>query len=357
MYIPFSFFDIEIEGDTGWFIHALYPILFSYDLRTDKCAFEAVMPVAWGNGYAAYGSVKKYKSKLVIAPRSIPWLLIYDLEDKSIDKIELDYECMSEKGTYNLFLSMYIVNDHVYLIPGRYPAVIKIDLQSKEVVYINQWYNEYTRKKGIYDSYFLPPSNHKGWVYMPDLNTNSYIKFSIQDDSYEIQKVADVTGIKAILCKDEELFLVLVNDQIVWNGTILPIENFSDSAIQFIACYEKKLFVIPLKGGYIKKYDLELCIWKDIVKLKNIYDNDVLIKFQKVDYNFWGCVQNGNRLYMSSVYDGTMLVFDMETENVRNVKMILSKSDKRAIFRRKYSDITYENRNVTLDRFLQDLPD
>ncbi len=89
-----------------------------------------------------YLQAKEYKNKVYIFPANTQNVLVY--EQGKIRKIELD----KEGSGYGAFVGGNIYGNHIYLWPMEYSSVIKINVETEEVIYDRELRDFYIKKNG-----------------------------------------------------------------------------------------------------------------------------------------------------------------------------------------------------------------
>jgi len=143
-----SFFDICFDGNLGWFCDVYTSTLYKLDILTNTITVEAAIP---GCGNMQYGFIAKWKDILILAPRAAEKIMMYHIKKCSFTEVKLDTERMGERDIFNLFSGVHIFDDSAYLIPGRFPAIVRLDLHTFEIEYFDLWHEELKSKLKGYD--------------------------------------------------------------------------------------------------------------------------------------------------------------------------------------------------------------
>ncbi|MCQ2522898.1 MAG: hypothetical protein MJ123_01050 [Lachnospiraceae bacterium] len=350
--LPFSFFDILVDGVDVWFVHNTLPVLIHGNITSDVYHIETVLPLAWGNGFAAYGCVKRYLNTIIIAPKSTPWLLLYDIETKNIEKIEVDYKCMVGLGTYNLFDKMYIVDKHAYLIPGRYPSIVKLDLETRQLEYIevcsSSWLESLNRNKFLfYNSILL--DRH---IYAPCYQTGDMMKFSIDSEDYELMPYINGASLIAVAESKRGLICACKNKTLMVGKDTIKLPSDFDSNINFLVVYGDNVYVIPINGKAIFYYNMVQCKWTELVKLHKEY-NALSRKNREYGADFWSVHCANNSIFLSSNHEGTLMVIDMISNEVISKTLELPLDDLNMLFQSEPADIVNETRQNSLQNYIK----
>lgn len=87
-----------------------------------------------------YGGVAWYEDKLVFAPRYADDIMIYGLKTGEVNRIGIDASKINEFGS--VFTDVRIFGRHAFFFPGRYKAILRVDLETYEMKYIEDWVHE-----------------------------------------------------------------------------------------------------------------------------------------------------------------------------------------------------------------------
>ena len=350
--IPFSFFDIEVCDKTAWFVSAYYPALFSYNLISKDCEMETMLPTTDGILANSYGPIIKYENLLVIVPRCLPWILLYDIDSKRSEKIEINIDLLKEKGRYNLFSSAYLHNGYVYVFPGRYPAIVKLSIQTKTIEYINDWYIEIQGKLQN-ENYvlFRNPVRKGNIVFLPG-QSGMFMSFDMTCDKYELSYCKNEEIISAIdfvegkmICSYRDKNFITVDDVMVSNGS-------DYNGVDSIVVNGNDIYVFPIVGGCVQKYNLSNREWRSIYELPNASLLNYF-RYKVYDCNFLSVKKIGDRIFFSSVYDGKMIILDIQNDTTEVHELFAD--DRELIKSSLVNGFEMERANYTLSNYLDDL--
>lgn len=356
MSAPTLFYDVDMdENNKCWFVHAFYPALISYDLNTKQSSVEEVLPYC-GNGRAAYGPIKKIENKVYIAPRCSDKLLIYDTENKNLQIIALEIDSIKEEGLYNLFSSIYVDENEVFLFPGRYPAIVKYNVLTDAIEYIDDWYNAdrtlwHNKQLVIFGSASVKGSE----VYLPCWQKAEYYVFSLIDDSIKICKTKYSSGMSSLTFMEKEMLCSFKSNDIIYklnSDKEVIFESSGYSGVSKISAWGDMVFVFPMKGGNISMYSNSSNSWKHLETMNAGFE-EVGKQYQIYDCNFLGVIEIGKYVLLASNYDGKLILLDMENKIIEKHKIVLSKKNLNDIFKTLYREINYENDEINLQNLIE----
>ncbi len=96
----------------------------SYEIKCLKLSMNL-------NGKMQYGKLAKTDNKVYFVPRNATEIIVYDIVSDTYKKIEL--KCLGEKFGKPLFIDAVQIGGRLFLIPGRYPAIVEINLTNDSV--------------------------------------------------------------------------------------------------------------------------------------------------------------------------------------------------------------------------------
>lgn len=139
--------DVAISEDTIWFFLSDYNALFSKKIGSDYTEFKGSVPWEKQNGVRLYASIKLYDNKLFLIPCSAQNIAIYDIHKNVFSKIEIKRDRIKQNTSY---MASVIYKHYLFLFGFKSACIIRVDLRSYDVVYVDEWYTEIS--KDILDS-------------------------------------------------------------------------------------------------------------------------------------------------------------------------------------------------------------
>lgn len=133
------------EKEKAWFARLGANGLYEYDKKENhakQLMHFSEYPIEKGFLYLA---IEKVGNILVLAPALASKIVLYDLETGKAEYVDLMPVENGRKVRYVgdcKFLKCYKHGDSVYLFGFEYPAVLKIDVKTKQVIYFMEWVKE-----------------------------------------------------------------------------------------------------------------------------------------------------------------------------------------------------------------------
>lgn len=161
------------------------------------------------NSDCSFGVIFLLDDQLVLAPRYVQELLIYNLGQKQASKLFLP-DKSNKGGEY--FLDAFQTVDEIILVPRRYHAFVHLDKRSLQIRAGKSWYDAYGNKgqKPGEESDFVakPVVNNKN-VYLAFYNTPKVLKYDICSMEYAIYDTRKI-GDKIEIYENDEISLLII---------------------------------------------------------------------------------------------------------------------------------------------------
>lgn len=188
-----AYFDIAIHGNQAWFCNYLYASVFRMDLSSHKINLETFIPNKENYFEDLYGPIAYYKGNLILAPRRADRILLYNLSQKTFREIPVSMDVMEQNQRYSLFMDIIVVEDTAYILPCRYPAVLKLNLNTFHVTYYDAWYQEL--KKSLCEPqrfvFGRAAVRNEHECLFPAWQDNLLMQFDLKTGDYIIHRIFD----------------------------------------------------------------------------------------------------------------------------------------------------------------------
>lgn len=191
-----------------------YDMIYRLNLNNGESrCLEGYVPEGVFNG-PKYGAVCKYKNSLLIfAPSYSERVYIYDLGNNHGRYIELT----TNKEKQYLFFDSFVYGDFVYLLPGRYGAIVKINLITDEVIYYEEIIDEVKKLREDKGLYFRHGCAVVGnYAYAPCHRTGTVVRINLTDDEFEMININnDRYKFTSMCVNDNEVFALDVTGRLI----------------------------------------------------------------------------------------------------------------------------------------------
>lgn len=334
-----AFHDVFVEGTKCWFCDLNYNGLFEADIELGTLRFIKGLPGDIPGRGALYSGIAKFGDIFIIAPLNADSVLIYNEKTDDLHSIKLEKCEHIEAEKYNIFTQIILQDSVAYLIPGRYPAIVKIDLDTLEVTYLQEWFydlqklSEHLDLKNILFSSGL---TYDSGMYELICRTEPYVfRISFEDGNYEFVPVDGLKiGVGAVLQFVGSRWYSREGTGIVErvtgeNRTNIDLAEFNpENKTYRLFANAEFVYAIPLMtGGYIVQihnmtYEMTAIPFIDVGKMEDLqgcfpYSSELFCGKEDSEGNVW-----------MSTASGQLVVLDKEHGSVRCMDLIIAKNDK-----------------------------
>ncbi len=160
-----------------------FNMLFSVDIAEGNISFLGKIPEE--QALLERGSCKLvyWEEKIIVVPLSMGKIWIYSLKDRRWNGIDIEDD--RRKIPKTKFRQAIVDYGSLYLIGGHYPAILKMDLATYKISYIEEPFLYY-RKKETEELYFRGDFVYReGTLYLASGRDNSVLAFRPKTQEYE----------------------------------------------------------------------------------------------------------------------------------------------------------------------------
>lgn len=265
-----------------------------------------------------------YGVKIIFIPYSAGYILLYDTSNQEFKEINLPIynKKKTEKMESEKFLSAVIRNGYLFLFPWRYPAIVKMNLETYEIVFIDNWKDEfsnYITNKNL--TFFREDILIDGeYANMITWNSPIVLRFNMDTLTYEILKFDGFKYGFSTICKVDETVYLTDSKGYFYKTSVSFKNNEIDEQINFFDgtiyrksyLYENKLIMLPTKTNKIMLIDLEKGDTHKI-QLGDVEDIEKRVLYAK---------QIDNKNIIIQINSGEMYVFNIESLEVLNINIL-----------------------------------
>lgn len=257
----------------------------------DKFSHKAIICKVFDDepidGELLYCHTAKIGNLLVFSPGTASKIAIYDLNRESLYYIPLqkmEFDCKQNQNEVK-FWNILQYHSDIYLLGHSYPAIIKINIESMETLYITDWVNDVENEieNGETSGYF--GDGHviiNDMAFIPLGCINAVLELNFKTDCTKLRKLrVSMKGIGGLSSADgKHIWMVgkgiRTNRVACWNKETNEIKEFEladlDETIfdPFFApiCIRDKVIFMPASAPYIYEIDTET----EIIEKKRIVE-------------------------------------------------------------------------------------
>lgn len=363
---PISFYDAVVVGEYAWFCNLYYCALMKMNLNNGITEIVCFLPGCKWDFTCQYAFLERWENKLIIAPRMGQNIIIYDMSDNSIKSIPLKLNYLEKKMRYNLLTNVYVYNDHCYIMPGKLPAIIDLDMRTENLSYIDEWYDEIkqyitSKEKVIFSSTFLNNEGHcilPGWQgdYILDFDMNSLNwRITHEGSGMPLSDGFDDNGTDWFIYRDRNI----LGKSRDGNVTYFSPQNLDESISggnMYVRKVDDNVYIFPIWGDQIKVFNMKSCTWGKYMTLSQKYSEEIRT-FQYAKTSVLCCRKYGiGKIIVHSFADGKVILIDGKSGKRKELIPKLS-NESISIYGDKslkdvYGDITFENDERRLPDFI-----
>lgn len=252
--------------DSIWFVPEEASILCQYQLNQERIVHIWLIP---GDEMCAlaYNKILKHQNKLVFVPFGAEEVAIFDIEEEVFTKIKLPEWAYQN---FHKFDNGFIKKNYIYLVPGTYPYVVRINIDNYKLEQSENLYEKcqsYSHKlDGMVD---LSAASYDGantlfigyGVYYDRETYVGVLKINLETFHVYIKGLKNIESwIKGMLWHRERLFLysaegkVSVLDEkleiieVITNRLLKDFVNPEDMGVAYIYADYEKLVIIRRRG-------------------------------------------------------------------------------------------------------------
>lgn len=332
-----SFFDICFDDNYGWFCDAYTDTLYKFNLSTEIITVEAIIPTNHDEIFFQYGFIAKWKNLLILAPRSSNKILVYNILEKTFLEIRLKTDRIQDQDRYNLFAGVHIHGSYAFLIPGRFSAVVRLDLCTFEVKYFDSCIENVKKAIKNYDKskvlFARCDCVLDDKILLPCWQGNFIMEFEFETGQFKLVEFSEIRGeLSGGYVQNQILFLATKNDNFLFKcdlyGTVLDkveIKTDAERGISFLTNFGSKAIVIPVFGKKIIQWNWDTKNVTEVFRLTDTKKKNSYVGGFFGEVDVLSSVKDGKgNLWMYSIWGNEILKLDMNTGYVEKIAATLS---------------------------------
>lgn len=282
-----EFMDCEVEENLVWFVVLKYHLLCQLDSDTGRIEVLGRIPESEGMKGVSYVNIIKDRDTLIMMPYSAEGICEYNLMTRQFIKYYFNKEDVVLK-----FGRMIQYKNFLYLLPQEYPAIVRFNLDTKEIIYyhecITNMRSRMTKKYG-WAPFVWGVCTFENLLFLASAWSNHVMIFDMDTEEYKVYQVGSENNLyRGIVADETYCWLILQNGNEVvrWNRITdesveyndYP-EGFNNCGIAFknILKFDDKLYLIPFNSNNFIKLDV-------LTGSTELVEWDVMSEIKKSDY-------------------------------------------------------------------------
>lgn len=284
--------------DAGvWFVHGRLGVLLFYDKKCKKITFYRTIPNVKFDTLSLFRGMTVYKDKIFLIPNNADSIIVYNILEDCFEKIVL------KNPIKGMFVNAYTKGRFLYCFPFWYDRIVKIDMETYDIVYGESWR---TKINDINNMYYV---NASCWINENEIagvvcKTNIILVYNLETEKWEIKNLESEDKSYTQIASAEGSIYIYDNRYLKIKK--IDIEHCKILYEKKIGCTSTKLY--GLQGGgvvldpvnencwYIYDEKLNLCQYNEtkIREKKSSLDYDYCCGCWTNDYENTYCIDTEN---------------------------------------------------------------
>lgn len=298
--------DFTIHKNKVWFYNRYYGGIFTFKLDDFLVEREFTPSESEELRTFLFHGIECNGEKVACAPNFSSRLLLYDLDKKSADYVDFDIKRGNDYIT-NYFKYVFAVGDNFYFIPGRYEAILKLNMNTRKVSYIDIDLNGISVENNYSSIIFASKYDGNRYIYMTGMRKGTLWildTFTDEVNRYDLisQGIKDFIIDKNLICFLTEDHKICFFDKDTEEHYSLDIGmKYADEVLRYLFLYRDSLYIVPLSGRVIIKYNTEDKSFCEALR----FENEMSVVQDCNGVNIVAC---------KKISDNKLLMFNDETQ-------------------------------------------
>lgn len=355
------------DEEWAWFVDNSFNGFYKMNKNTSKAEFLFHIPGEDQQGIQLFGYVEKVGDWLVFPPVRGKQIFLFHLVTNEIKTFPLkpvEKNALVPYSSESKFLRCYHFENIVYFFPSTYPAIVKLDLNTMSLQYLDTWMKDFEKldaKENFINWYFFT-GTQEGSTFMVPCGLNNHIAV--------FDAITEKISFEKVNCEEMTFLQILADGTYYWltpkkgyrlirwdreSNTSISLEL--DSGIE--ADYPKvglailKNNTIYISSG-VNNTGYEVNIGNNSVLKVDYFENmrpEKKIQHQEFSNDMMCFRINENYLHFTSPLDKNWYCFDLETKELSK-KSVFADEIGISILKKK-PIIMYENKDMSLFDFCE----
>jgi len=272
-----------------------------------------------------YYSIAENNETLYFAPYNANEIALYSLKNEAFQKIPF----INQEKINMCFLGAISYNEYVFFTPYFYPAIARLNINTRELDYYSDWVNDPLLKlapdeKKSFCSFPIVVDNT---IFLSSSYANAVIAFNMDECTSTVYEVGKKGYLYNGICFDGENFWLAPRNNkthvIKWNPRIGVIKEFNEiysgDALQGNSrcrpfCYDGFVWFMP----FFAKNVIKISVHTDEVIISDEF-NEYFPKnsYSEPTVKFWHVQLSDNTLYLVKSDGVTLVEYNLETRAKR----------------------------------------
>lgn len=330
--------ELYYDGEFVWGAALDFNGLFRIHPKTYEIAYIGQFPGEKTEGYKLFLGIAEQKGKLYFCPYNAKHIAVYDKKTAEIFTVFLD-DTISEID--KKFAGILAFEQFIYMQGSRVHTIVRIDTESDEITYIDNWVNLLNKHKCENFEYFIQRGCvYDGYLYYLSPNARGLLRIDPNDLSSQF--------IPLQYTNDYGFFDLLSDGELLW---LLP-ETCENNFIAYFDPHTSELTELEninnaVSFCKIDKYIYYFSSSEPFVYKVNTKSKEIT-KFP-IERAIYAACAVGNRIFMTTYLSGELYVFDTERHTSLKINLYLHKG-----VIPKFNDLEMINWNKKFNKFARE---
>ena len=289
-------------------------------------------------------------NKIYLAPQNgVKEILIYDVETQTVNKKEISESYFPIGEQHNLFIEIVHYENRIFLIPGRYEAIVCLELDTGKLSYIDGWYGDIKNGLSLVDNPLVIFNGitriDESRILINGWKSNVSMIFDMKEMKYRIIYYDNIgKGLRGAIYNNQEALITYKNTEGVYLQNDYSIKRISNMHGRLYA-YKNKVYLVDSSLG-------------EIYKFNNIDTDNCTIVYSDIEKNgntFFLVKQYSNKLVILNSSKNKIIILDMETDSVSRIDLSKLESFSVKIKIDECGGFLFEDERLNLMRFIATL--
>lgn len=166
-----------------WCIAKSFSCLFCIDIESKKIISVKEIPETSYYKVNSFLQLRLFNNRIYCIPYNEKFIAVYDITKDKFEIIRIDLEIIQYKGVGGLFSGAAIYNEYLFLLPAFCKTIIRLNMETHEMVYITEWIEQV--KDAIFDEneycFMFQSVIRGGKLYVPFVGANAILELNCSD--------------------------------------------------------------------------------------------------------------------------------------------------------------------------------
>lgn len=339
--------DFDYKANNIWIYVEDVKALFRIDALSCQIDLVKVLDKSVMNSFRG---VSYCDNKIYLAPQNgVKEIYIYDVETQTINRKEISESYCPIGEQHNLFIEIVHYENRVFLIPGRYEAIVCLDLDTGKLSYIDGWYGDIKNGLSSVDNHLVIFNGitriDESRILINGWKSNVSMIFDMKEMKYRIIHYDNIgKGLRGAIYNDQEALITYKNTEGVYLQNDYSIKRISNMHGRLYA-YKNKVYLVDSSLG-------------EIIKFNKIDTDNCTIVYSDIEKNgntFFLVKQYFNKLVILNSSKNKIIIFDMETDSVSRIDISKLESFSVRIKIDECDGLLFEDEQLDLRKFITTL--